>query len=144
MSDLEPGPLQFAEEGQTLDLYRAEAEALKIQNNKGELVVKIGFDGAIEFGEGYEPEEAAREFWDAVSKVIAGPDPWDAVYATLTERLLAAGHPVPQPGSIYGIDADTLPEGTYAKGEDVPLGTVIKTAEEHPAKGKVWVRLGER
>lgn len=42
----------------------------------GALLVGIRPDGQIEIGPRYEPEAAAREFWDAVTRAAQSASPW--------------------------------------------------------------------
>ncbi len=61
---------------QTIEFKRVEVVAeplflLEVFNAKGALV-QIDFDGNITYGEGYDPDETARVFWDAVAKRGAG------------------------------------------------------------------------
>ena len=66
---------------------------ISIPNTVNKSVVTIHPDGRLEFGEGYEPDEAARTFWDAVQRLA--PDPMTREFgAPLKARIdaeLAAG-----------------------------------------------------
>lgn len=42
----------------------------------GQLTVGIRPDGQIETGPNYEPDAAAREFWDAVTRAAQSASPW--------------------------------------------------------------------
>lgn len=44
----------------------------------GTLLVGVRPDGQIETGPRYEPEAAAREFWDAVTRAAQSASPWEA------------------------------------------------------------------
>jgi len=48
------------------DALIEQPEILTIYASGGRSMAKIHPDGSIEFGEGFEPNEAARIFWDAV------------------------------------------------------------------------------
>ncbi|MFJ7023177.1 hypothetical protein ACIQUW_32925 [Streptomyces sp. NPDC101117] len=41
-----------------------------ITGSNGQPLVSIHPDGRTEFGDGYEPDEAARQFWDAVQRLV--------------------------------------------------------------------------
>jgi hypothetical protein len=42
---------------------------IRIPDENGRPLVTIHPDGRVELGEGYEPDEAARAFWDAVQRI---------------------------------------------------------------------------
>ncbi|MCG8971790.1 hypothetical protein [Streptomyces sp. CL12-4] len=42
---------------------------LRIPDENGRPLVTIHPDGQVELGEGYEPDKAARAFWDAVQRL---------------------------------------------------------------------------
>ncbi|MFF0009632.1 hypothetical protein ACFYQT_40260 [Streptomyces tibetensis] len=66
---------------------------VSISNTNGQPLVSIHPDGRTEFGDGYQPDEAALAFWDAVQRWA--PTPMVQQYGRpLTERInaeLAAG-----------------------------------------------------
>lgn len=41
---------------------------IRINRPTGELLVQFKSDGVLEFGDTYEPDEAARIFWEAMSR----------------------------------------------------------------------------
>lgn len=49
---------------------------LALRADDGELVVGIRPDGSIERGPHYQPDTAAREFWDAVSRAAHAASPF--------------------------------------------------------------------
>lgn len=49
------------------DQERDDQSILSIHTN-GVLLVRIGIDGEIEYGDGYDPDETARVFWDAIAR----------------------------------------------------------------------------
>jgi hypothetical protein len=54
-----------------------DAPVLSIMRPDGSPMVAINRDGSMEYGEGYDPDEAAREFWAAMVKHMpALRDPW--------------------------------------------------------------------
>lgn len=40
---------------------------LQVDGRVGKMLVKIGIDGTLEYGEGYDPDETARIFWEALA-----------------------------------------------------------------------------
>jgi hypothetical protein len=44
-----------------------------ISNSEGKMVVRIRHDGQVEFGPGYTPDEAAKEFWVALGYYAPKP-----------------------------------------------------------------------
>lgn len=64
-----------------------------IRNEEGQDLVKVYFDGTLEFGENYKPDEAARCFWEAIS-LWAGNR--DALLAEAAEVLREFGDYEPQ------------------------------------------------
>lgn len=48
-----------------------------LYENGGTLTVGIRPDGQIETGPNYQPETAAREFWDAVTRAAQSASPWE-------------------------------------------------------------------
>jgi hypothetical protein len=47
-----------------------------LYEDDGRLTVGIRPDGQIETGPTYEPDAAAREFWDAVTRAAQSASPW--------------------------------------------------------------------
>jgi hypothetical protein len=45
---------------------------LTILSGNGAPLVKIYGDGTLEYGEGYDPDEAARRLWEAIGKRAPG------------------------------------------------------------------------
>jgi hypothetical protein len=45
---------------------------LTILSDKGAPLVKIYGDGTLEYGEGYNPDEAAQRLWEAIGKRAQG------------------------------------------------------------------------
>lgn len=41
--------------------------AMEIHGKDGQMMVRLDEDGSLTFGENYEPDEAARIFWQAVT-----------------------------------------------------------------------------
>lgn len=73
---------QSAESDQ-IEFYRAAPPTVRIADPNGSLLqinrpgtdvplVRIFFDGHMEYGEGYEPDEAAHAFWAAMVNVLPG------------------------------------------------------------------------
>ncbi|MEU1787131.1 hypothetical protein ABZ553_14900 [Streptomyces sparsogenes] len=50
--------------------------AIALRADDGTLIVGIRPDGSIQQGPNYRPDEAAREFWDAVTHVAQAASPW--------------------------------------------------------------------
>jgi hypothetical protein len=46
-----------------------EGSLLTIFGEGNRMLVDIGQDGALTFGEGYDPDEAARRFWEAMARL---------------------------------------------------------------------------
>lgn len=42
--------------------------AIQICTNDGEPLVSIKMDGTVEYGKGYTPDEAAKQFWEAMAR----------------------------------------------------------------------------
>jgi len=40
---------------------------------EGRMLVKVWPDGRIEYGEGYDPDEAAKAFWEAMAYHFPAP-----------------------------------------------------------------------
>lgn len=77
----------------TISAAQAQPSLITISNTVNKPIVTIRPDGRLEFGEGYQPDEAARVFWDAVQRLT--PSPMIQEFgASLTARInaeLAAG-----------------------------------------------------
>jgi hypothetical protein len=52
--------------------------ALELREDDGTLIVGIHPDGQITTGPRYQPDPAAREFWDAVTRAAQAASPWEA------------------------------------------------------------------
>ncbi|MCX4704377.1 hypothetical protein [Streptomyces sp. NBC_01373] len=52
--------------------------ALALYEDDGTLLVGIRPDGQLERGPNYQPDAAAREFWDAVTRAAQSASPWEA------------------------------------------------------------------
>jgi hypothetical protein len=51
-----------------ISLQRPEpTQLLMVSDAKSQLVVSIGMDGKVTFGEGMTPDDAAKAFWEAVA-----------------------------------------------------------------------------
>lgn len=50
--------------------------ALALRTDDGELIVGIRADGSIERGPTYQPDAAAAEFWDAISRAAQAASPF--------------------------------------------------------------------
>ncbi|MCQ8831740.1 hypothetical protein, partial [Streptomyces malaysiensis] len=50
--------------------------AIALHADDGTLIVGIRPDGSIQQGPNYRPDEAAREFWDAVTRAAHSAAPW--------------------------------------------------------------------
>ncbi|WP_199546574.1 hypothetical protein [Streptomyces sp. N35] len=48
------------------------------EDGTGTLIVGIHPDGQFDYGPSYEPDAAAREFWDAVTRAARSASPWEA------------------------------------------------------------------
>jgi hypothetical protein len=77
----------------TITAARAQGSVLSVPASNGRPLVTIHPDGRLEFGEDYQPDEAAQVFWAAVQRFA--PSPMDQEFgAPLTARInaeLAAG-----------------------------------------------------
>ena len=53
-----------------------ENSLLAISGSDGEVLVRVHYDGTLEYGPGYEPDVAARTFWEAIAAHVprAGQD----------------------------------------------------------------------
>lgn len=49
---------------------------LALRDDDGTLIVGIRPDGSIATGPTYQPDAAAREFWDAVTRAAQAANPW--------------------------------------------------------------------
>lgn len=49
---------------------------IQLHADDGTLIVGIRPDGSIQQGPNYQPDEAAREFWDAVTRAAQSTAPW--------------------------------------------------------------------
>ncbi|MFE9064952.1 hypothetical protein [Streptomyces violaceusniger] len=49
---------------------------IALRADDGSLIVGIRPDGSIQQGPNYRPDEAAREFWDAVTRAAHSAAPW--------------------------------------------------------------------
>lgn len=49
---------------------------IALHADDGTLIVGIRTDGSIERGPNYRPNEAAREFWEAVTRAAHSAAPW--------------------------------------------------------------------
>ncbi|MGW8679675.1 hypothetical protein ACWGNN_01155 [Streptomyces sp. NPDC055817] len=50
---------------------------IALREDDGTLTLGIRPDGQIETGPNYQPEPAAREFWDAVTRAAQSASPWE-------------------------------------------------------------------
>lgn len=50
--------------------------AIALHADDGTLIVGIRPDGSIAQGPNYRPDDAAREFWDAVTRAAQAASPW--------------------------------------------------------------------
>jgi hypothetical protein len=50
--------------------------AIALHEDDGTLIVGIHPDGQITTGPRYQPDPAAREFWDAVTRAAQSASPW--------------------------------------------------------------------
>lgn len=77
----------------TISAAQALPSLITISNTVNKPIVTIRPDGRLEFGEDYQPDEAARVFWEAVQRLT--PSPMIQEFgAPLTARIdaeLAAG-----------------------------------------------------
>lgn len=53
--------------------------AIALHEDDGTLLIGIRADGQIETGPNYQPDTAAREFWDAVTRAAQAASPWGAM-----------------------------------------------------------------
>lgn len=51
---------------------------VQLREDDGTLIVGIRPDGSITTGPNYQPDAAAREFWDAVTRAAQAANPWEA------------------------------------------------------------------
>lgn len=51
---------------------------VQLREDDGTLIVGIRPDGSIQRGPTYQPDAAAREFWDAVTRAAQAASPWRA------------------------------------------------------------------
>jgi len=49
---------------------------VSLREDDGTLIVGIHADGSIATGPRYEPDAAAREFWNAVTRAAQAANPW--------------------------------------------------------------------
>jgi hypothetical protein len=80
----------------------------------GKVIVSFRPDGRMEFGENYEPEEAARLFWQAVARKVQ-PQVGDNEVARLNQRVMEALFARLGEADLYCEQARTtaaLPEAT--------------------------------
>lgn len=70
-----PDQTDFTFDASKVTLMAAEpvAPSIAIRQTNGQPLVTINPDGRLEYGPGYEPDEAARLFWDAIQHFA--PDP---------------------------------------------------------------------
>lgn len=47
-----------------------EPAVLQINGPDGDLLVRLDMDGSVEFGDGYQPQEAARLFWRVLAECL--------------------------------------------------------------------------
>ena len=50
----------------------AKTYAIQISNGPGNLVVRVGTDGSVEYGPGFTADSAAKEFWEMLAKAFPG------------------------------------------------------------------------
>lgn len=76
------------------------AFAIALHEDDGTLLVGIHPDGQIETGPNYQPDAAASEFWDAVTRAAQAANPWGGPVTTEPE-----GHPqhATQPEAAPGL-----------------------------------------
>lgn len=51
---------------------------VQLREDDGTLIVGIRPDGSITTGPNYQPDAAATEFWDAVTRAAQAANPWGA------------------------------------------------------------------
>ncbi|MFJ8727690.1 hypothetical protein [Streptomyces sp. NPDC093269] len=127
MTDQTPEPIAFIPSDPNDKAYISgvDIQAIKIApppivhitGEMGRLVVAVHPDGRLEYGEGYQPDEAAQAFWDAVQRLVP-PRMVQEYGEPLTARInaeLAAGQAAQR--KVERLDqmaqawADRLPEG---------------------------------
>lgn len=101
MSELSDREDKFVEDQRRIDflhnsdkLQFANLQApqfLMICNAQGQDIVKVNFDGTLEYGDTYRPDEAAQAFWEAISLYA---ETRDALLAEATEVLRACPMPI--------------------------------------------------
>ncbi|MEU1592814.1 hypothetical protein ABZ468_08110 [Streptomyces sp. NPDC005708] len=57
----------------TITAAKVTAYTIRIPDQNSQPMVTIHPDGRLEFGEAYEPDEAARAFWEAVERFAPSP-----------------------------------------------------------------------
>ena len=64
--------------------------AIALHADDGQLVVGIRPDGSIAQGPDYQPDEAAREFWEAITRAAHSAAPWAEEPARITGAMVRA------------------------------------------------------
>jgi hypothetical protein len=87
----------------------------RIPDENGRPMVTIHPDGRLEFGESYDPDEAARAFWEALKRFAPSPEEqqFGAPLAARINKELGRGN-----------QAETLLSSALAMYEDVTVGKV--------------------
>jgi len=67
--------------------FAGKHDIVYISNSEGKMVVTIHHDGQVEFGPGYTPDEAAKEFWVALGHHAPKPDPLTDIVGPHGKRL---------------------------------------------------------
>lgn len=86
---------------------------VRITGNNGQPVVTVHHDGRLEYGPGYQPDEAARQFWDAVEQLSRNIQYGAPLNASINAQLAAgqaAEWKVKRLDEMAQAWADRLPE----------------------------------
>lgn len=77
----------------TITAAKVTAHTIRIPEANNRPMVTIHSDGRLEFGESYDPDEAARAFWDAVQRFTPSPavQTFGAPLAARVDAELARG-----------------------------------------------------
>ncbi|MGW2550098.1 hypothetical protein [Streptomyces sp. NPDC001635] len=98
-----------------ISAQRMTASTIRIPDTDNQPMVTIHPDGQLEFGENYDPDEAARAFWGAVKRFAPSPEvgQFGAPLAARINSELACGE-----------EAESLLRSALAVYEDVTCGQV--------------------
>lgn len=140
-SVLMPGDL----EGISITAANIQAPSISIPSSTGESLFTIHPDGRLELGDDYQPEEAARAFWDAVQRLA--PTPMVQQYgAPLTARInaeLAAGEKAQK--TVQAVTEAVIlwrdRPGAADIGLALSLADILDTEQPEPPAATALVRV---